>query len=204
MWGQQGRHGWRTRQACAQPHMGGHSAARQGNPQRRQQQALPASPRPLTCRRRARPPRAATAGATARCGPAGSGRKREWGGSVLAWPGSEGSETVTLTHATFHINQDQLSWATNNPRRLTMLALKGVRKPSVPMAKEMTGGSGASSEPNREARCSTVPSPVGQTGRDAANYAFVVRRGGRDITGRPGAAQCRRLWDRKNRNEGMC
>lgn len=65
------------------------------------------------------------------------------------------------------------------PPFLTMLALKGVRKPSVPMAKEMTGGSGASSEPNREARCSTVPSPVGQKGRDAANDACVAGQGGR-------------------------
>lgn len=45
------------------------------------------------------------------------------------------------------------------PPARTMLALKGVKKPSVPMAKEMTGGSGSSSV-NRLARCSTVPSPA--------------------------------------------
>lgn len=41
-------------------------------------------------------------------------------------------------------------------------ASKGVRKPSVPMANAMTGGS-AASDRNRDAVCSTVPSPPSVT-----------------------------------------
>jgi hypothetical protein len=78
----------------------------------------------------------------------GVGQPRPQPGSGLAW-----ARPVRHARAS---QQRGVGASRKGPPCLKSATSKGVRKPSVPIEKHTTGGSGSSS--NSEARCSTVPS----------------------------------------------